>query len=72
MILRSVQEILEECLGEHGYDGLLNEENDCSCELDALCPCGSPYATCSPGHKVKCDCGNRCEFHISPEKEAEE
>lgn len=51
-----VQEILEQWLKEHGYDGLVNPDETCGCVLDDLCPCGTPsLSECVAGYKITRD-----------------
>lgn len=66
--MKTVGEILREYLKANGYEGLAGEE--CSCEIDNLCPyeCADVLG-CVPGHKVPCDCGEGCEWHIGIKKE---
>jgi hypothetical protein len=64
---------LRNVLIEGGYDGLLNEVSECSCENDDLDPCGYMSLECEAGHKEpcpsqtggSCDLGlENCEWHM--------
>ncbi|MGY5852438.1 MAG: hypothetical protein RTU92_02600 [Candidatus Thorarchaeota archaeon] len=62
----NVGEIVAEYLKKNGFDGLVEEDGECGCELDDLFPCQNEGALfCQAGYKVDCDCGENCEFHIS-------
>jgi len=70
----NVEEIVKKYLKENGYDGLWNENGECSCELDDLFPCNGFYGHCQPGYKVLgclLECGQGCKFHIMAEKPAQ-
>ena len=59
----NVRSIVDDWLVEHGYDGLWGD--DCACEVGDLFPClEDGVASCDPGYKVPCDCGEH-DFHIS-------
>ncbi len=47
----------------NGYDGLTERDNKCACDLDDLVPCCF-LVNCIAGHKIDCDCGEGCDFHI--------
>lgn len=55
-------DILEMWLKEHGYDGLVNVENECGCAIGDLLPCHSYCGFCEPGHTHK-------DGFVYPEKE---
>jgi len=40
-------------LKEHGYDGLVDLDIECGCEITDLMPCDAPGIRCEAGHKVK-------------------
>jgi len=44
-------EIVGKYLKENGYDGLVDADNECGCELSDLSPCGALYPDCEAGHK---------------------
>lgn len=46
-------DILETWLKEHGYDGLVNVENECGCTIGDLLPCHSYCGFCEPGYMGK-------------------
>ena len=48
---RTVMEIVELYLRLGEFDGLYNDE--CSCFLDDLMPCGEYCASCQPGYRVE-------------------
>jgi hypothetical protein len=52
--IKTVKDILESYLAEHGYDGLYNIEAECGCISGDLAPCDSMHLDdCCPGYKVK-------------------
>jgi len=44
-------DIVKEYLIKNGYEGLLNEDEDCGCCVDDLMPCDGAYGQCSPAYK---------------------
>ncbi len=63
MKIPSVTDIVNGYLEQHGFDGLFYPD-ECSCEKGDLAPCGNIGGDCTPGHKLPCDCGEDCDFHI--------
>lgn len=69
--------MLSEALAAHlkanGYDGLLEVDCECACEVSDLMPCGnSPLdvAECGAAWKIvtdpnDCGCGNGCDWHMT-------
>ncbi len=43
----TVIEILKQHLVDNGFDGLVNGDAECGCELSDLQPCGESFAGCS-------------------------
>ena len=65
----TVIEIVKKYLEENGYEGLVHADGECGCELDDLAPCDEWFCQgCEPGYKVKCECGEGCNFHIATQK----
>ena len=62
----SIEDIVRAFIAGHGYDGLVDIDHECSCEMDDLAPCGEMSCSCQAGHKVSCDCGEGCDFHVAP------
>ena len=59
-------------LVDMGYDGLLEEEGECACEIEDLFPCGKPLEevlSCRGAYKIRCrgDCGLglECLWHMT-------
>lgn len=46
-----VIEIVREHLRAGGFDGLVQVDAECGCELDDLQPCGECFASCEPGFR---------------------
>ena len=46
-----VIEIVRAHLVAGGFDGLLQADAECGCELDDLQPCGGDFASCEPAFK---------------------
>lgn len=62
--------IIEEYLQSNNFDGLCKPDGECGCVIGFLVPCiQEDVENCVPGHKVPCDCGQGCEFHIKEGKE---
>ncbi len=51
----NVTEILAEWLQEHGYDGLLSEDEDCDCTIEELVPCLDVWGICRAGRFIRCE-----------------
>lgn len=50
----TVKEIVVQYLVQSGYDGLLNLDGECGCELSDLAPCDQMQEACRPGYKAVC------------------
>ncbi len=48
---KTVREIVQEWLEDHGYDGLVADGGVCGCLTDNLIPCDEPCETCIAGYK---------------------
>ena len=63
--MKTVKDIVKEYLENNNYDGLYSDNGGCACHLSDLIPCGNEkIEQCRPGYKSKCDCGDRCLYHI--------
>ncbi len=67
----TIKEIVKDYLDENGYDGLYDQDAECSCEKDDLFPCDSPMPNCITGYKGPCDCEEEHDFHIGPRRNDE-
>ena len=47
----NVIDIVSEYLKLNEYDGLVQKEGECGCELDDLHPCDDDMSTCKPAYK---------------------
>ena len=56
-----VNEMISAFLKYHGYDGLVNPDQECGCSADDLAPCGQVEGSCEAAHAVKTPGG---EFDI--------
>ncbi|MCP3680307.1 MAG: hypothetical protein GY782_08680 [Gammaproteobacteria bacterium] len=67
--MMNVKEIIIDYLKKNGYDGMVNEFEECGCELTDLYPCEVIHVNeCEPGYKKECSCEDRgCEFHMVKE-----
>jgi hypothetical protein len=64
----AVADIIHKYLRDNNYDGLVEQCGECCCEVNDLIPCDSAdVLACQPGYKIKCDCGEDCGFHITPD-----
>jgi len=59
-------EALRLWLEQNGYDGLVDDGGDCGCELSEFAPCDGEVGSCVAAHKVPCECGDDCEWHMAP------
>ena len=61
----NVKDFLDNCLKRDGFEGLYNAEMECGCVVGDLEPCGNvDLQNWAPGNIIKCDCENRCDFHV--------
>lgn len=66
-----VKDYIEKIITDLKLDGLVSEDEDCCCDLEDLfehCGGESTFKHCEPGHKIICDCGFDCNFHIVKDK----
>lgn len=65
----NIIDIIVNYLIEHHYDGLYNEEIECSCEIDDIVPCDELNPDqCKPGYLKKCSsCSfeNLCGYNVT-------
>lgn len=66
----TVIEILKQHLVDNGFDGLVNGDLECGCELSDLQPCGERFDDCKPAYKYR-DPLNEGEFLFCEEKQEE-
>jgi hypothetical protein len=72
--INDIKSIVIDYLEKNGFDGLLNENVSCGCEISALMPCDDCWiGECVPGYKTPCPGPGKCyygqcDFHISIEK----
>ncbi len=62
MEIPEITEILEDWLKKNGFDGLINDDEKCTCLLDDLCPCREPKIDCYAGTIEDCDDPKNCDF----------
>lgn len=58
-------------LKENNFDGLFNGYAHCGCLIEDVAPCGHLGESCVPGYKVKCRCGDGCDFDVADTKDEE-
>jgi len=63
-----VKQIVAEYLQTHGFDGLVNKDAECGCDLAQLIACEGPCDDCEPGYKRIGSPEEDCPFYISIEK----
>lgn len=63
-------EIIRDYLIKEGYEGLVDKDCECGCDLNDLIPCDSDNVLkCQAGHKIKCSCDSLCcDYHIKAGK----
>ena len=66
----TVIEILKQHLIDNGFDGLVNGDAECGCELSDLQPCGESFANCKPAYKYE-DPSQNYDFVMFEEKQDE-
>lgn len=66
--MSTVIEILKQHLIDNGFDGLVDGDEDCGCELSDLQPCGENFANCKPAYKHK-DPSGEYSFLMFEEKD---
>lgn len=64
----TLSDIVLKFLLDNRFEGLYSESGSCACGTDDLMPCNQPGKDCRPGYKAPCDCGEGCDFHITPKK----
>jgi hypothetical protein len=70
--LPKLKEIFEICkslknwLIEKGYAGLYNYDNNCCCSIEDLLCCPASIENCVAAERTACNCGKKCEFHLTP------
>lgn len=70
-----MREIVATWLKANGYDGLVAQNRECGCILDALMLCDAPGAACEAGHLVEPTESQRLEdmeWAIAPGKKGGE
>ena len=65
----NIQQIVEEHLKAHGFDGLYNNHAECACVIGDLMPCDDANVTrCLAGYRAPCDCEEGHRFHVQSER----
>ncbi|AEJ01210.1 hypothetical protein Nit79A3_1377 [Nitrosomonas sp. Is79A3] len=68
--MSSVIEIIKQHLVDNGFDGLVNGDAECGCELSDLQPCGESFADCKSAYKYP-DPTGESNFLMFEEKQEE-
>lgn len=65
----NLREIVKQYLMVHQFDGLLNQENECGCDLEDFMRCDELSPFCIPGYKRKPnqDEDGMAEYFIDPD-----
>ena len=66
--LISVKEIVAKWLAANGYDGLVDPDRECGCQVSDLMPCGEGNLECEAGHKREAAPKTGYDFLIFPGK----
>ena len=66
----NIKEIIKVWLQENGYDGLVDQDGECGCEIADLMPCDEPSPYCMAGHKKEVDPATGYDFRIIAGKRA--
>ncbi len=77
----NIKTIVETYLKENKFNGLVQNDMECSCEVGNLVPCDKEIGFCEPAYKVLgcpvhkvpgCadDCSEGCEYHMTTVKPA--
>ena len=56
----SIREIIREYLVANGYEGLVNADAECGCDLEDLMACSEPGVTCKAAYRYDC---TKCDLH---------
>ena len=69
---KNIKEIVKEHLVLEKYDGLVDEDEECGCDLEELMDCDMPSIYCVGGYKVICGgCADNAKgghYHIAKKK----
>lgn len=61
----TVRSFVADWLKEHGYEGLVNYDGECGCQINDLMPCENSIAglgDCRPAYRYECyRCRNWCD-----------
>lgn len=63
-----VIEIVKNWLLENGYDGLVDPDRECGCQISDLMPCGEGFEKCEAAHKKEADPKTGWDFLMFPGK----
>jgi hypothetical protein len=71
MEMATVIEILKAHLVANGFDGLVNGDAGCGCEISELAPCDECFSQCQPGYKhlAPAECPSGLDWAIWLQKE---
>ena len=50
--MKTVKNILEQYLIDNGFDGLVEPDRECACDIKDLAPCENNCIYCEPGYKI--------------------
>ncbi len=64
-----VPEMIGQYLRAHGYDGLVNTDQECGCSVDDLAPCGQFQTECFSAHRIKVTGGEFDELFFPGHKD---
>lgn len=68
----TVNEILQEWLKAHGYDGLCSPWESCGCSMDDLAPCGYLNGDCRAAYKHTQQANGSCYCEVKEISEIED
>lgn len=63
----TVEKIIIKYLKQKGFDGLVQPDHECGCEISDLIPCDLDCSYCEPGYKIH-DKTGEFDFLITTKK----
>lgn len=62
----SLIDLIENGLIVGSFDGLYNDDLECACAIDDLCPCREPSLDCCAGYQIPAPADSGADFWIGP------
>jgi hypothetical protein len=65
----TVKEIVREYLIKNGFEGLVNQDSECGCDMEDLIVCDERCNNCEPAYRHKCPEGHEADYLMTLSKE---